>query len=129
MEISPMRPGGELKGVPVQGLDGQWYDIYGKKISKDKAFANLFWKKQEQKFKNEKFVKQLKETMEENIETGYKNSGKLGSFVDPKGITQEDKEKLSAYRLLAEELGYQVGEYKFDSNSFIASAKIDKTNK
>jgi len=50
----------------------------------------------------------------------------LHIFVSPEGIKEDDKEKLAAYRVLASQMGYEVGEYKFDKQTYIASAPIRK---
>ena len=118
----PKRPGGELYGRPVQGHDGKWYDKFGQEISEQKArdteYADRFWKRQ---------PPGMRDSMTDNIHRAAQETPPMiGSFVDPAGMTEEDKEKLSAYRLLAEELGYEVGQYVFNASAYTARAEIKK---
>lgn len=110
-----IRPGGELYGRPVQGLDGHWYDKYGTPISEDEEYSRRFWDKGQ--------PKEMRSTMIGILESSIQN-GHFSSFVDPSGITEYDKEKLSAYRILARELGYTIGQFSFNKKSYIATAPI-----
>src|SRR3989339_183899 len=126
----PKRPGGPLVGKPVQGLDGQWYNQFGEKIedtrrdqprNKDADYAQRFWDKGQPKGFREVMIGNLHNSIKEG-----ENEGVFRCSVSPQGINDTDKEKLSAYRVLANELGYDMGPYQFNANSYIASAKIIK---
>ncbi len=126
----PKRPGGELQGRNVQGPNGTWVDKFneplGAKESTDMEYAAKFWNRQDKNL-SPKYAGQLRESMRGNIESAVNGKrGSIGSFVDPTGVTEEDKEKLSAYRVLAKEMGYEVGDYAFDKRSHVASAQISK---
>lgn len=127
------RPGGPLrqKSVSTEGVE---YDPFhppklfqkpdgtqklrgGKKLDKDEVYAARFW---------EEKPEELREVMIDNICQAAEKEGFIGSFVDPSGITEKDKEKLSAYRQLARELGYEVGEFKFYPKAHTARAPIYK---
>jgi hypothetical protein len=123
--ISPQqkRPGGELHTRPIQGVDGQWQDGYGETISeseaKDSEYASRFWQNNQSPG--------LREAMQDNIQSRAE-SGSFGIFVDSQGITESDKEKLSAYRQLAREMGYEIGPFRFNANSYTATAEIKKVS-
>lgn len=117
MKHQQKRPGGELYGKPVQGLDGQWYDKFGSPISEDEEYARRFWDKGQ--------PKKMRSTMVDILESSIQR-GVFSSFVDPSGITEYDKEKLSAYRILAQELGYNMSKFTFNKNSHSATAQISR---
>lgn len=87
------------------------------KIGKDKKYAKRFWDRQ---------PPGMREVIEGNIRKGVAESGRIGCFVSPRGPDEKDREKLSAYRLLAEKMGYEVGSYSFNKRDYIASAPIKK---
>ena len=95
----------------------------GKTISRDEAYSIMFWQQHQ--------PDGLKEAMIENIQNAIK-LGEIGHFVAAtktnKGfdIEQSDKEKLSAYRILAKEIGYEIGPYKVNERSGNVTAKIKK---
>ena len=118
----PKRPGGPLQGRPSEGLDKKWRDKFGELLTPEKAwdmeYAARFWQHQPEG---------MREAMMSNIESAAKqNPPQIGYFVDPSGITEKDKERLSAYRVLAEEMGYEVGQYVFNKQSHAALAPIHK---
>lgn len=124
------RPEGEYYARPYQENDGQWYDGEGNKITQDQAYTIAWWHHQKSIPKNperaEKFTETVEKTMKETIEKSSKG-GTLHVFVDPKGlVTDYDKMHLSAFRELAREMGYEVGQFKFNKTSFVASASIHK---
>ena len=138
-EGNPRRPGGEYKPKPLE-IGGVFYDglyppkiirrpdgsevpIGGQRLDKDQVdqiYAERFWQ-------SSRVVKGTREVMIDNIHRATEQ-GSLGSFVDPNGITEQDKEKLSAYRQLAKELGYEVGDFKFDKAAHTALAPIHKAS-
>ena len=124
--------GGEYKPRPIE-IDGEFYDsihppklfrapdgrelyIGGEKLDKDEVYAERFWGRDQ--------PKGLKEVMVENIRKASEESGVFTSFVDQNGINDKDREKLSAYRVLARETGYEIGEFKLDKKTGVASAPI-----
>jgi len=123
------RPGGKLQGKPIQGIDGQWYDKFGNKIppqtergpkNKDEEYSQRFWDRDQ--------PDGLREVMIYNLESAVKR-GTFSLFVDPKGITEKDKEKLSAYRLLAKETGFEIGEFVFSKETYTVTATISQIEK
>jgi len=133
------RPGGELAIKPVE-IEGVFYDPYdppklfegpggkkdyvgGKEITKDEAYSMMFWNKER--------AEGLRGAMEDNI-NNYLKAGFISIFVDAEKseggfeLKQESKEKLSAYRVLAEKLGYIIGPYKYNEKSGNVQAKISK---
>src|SRR3989344_2969320 len=115
-------PGGALQGRAAQGRDHKWRDQFGELLNSNKAqdmdYAAQFWAHQPEG---------MHAVMRQNIERAAKqNPPQIGSFVDKAGITEEDKEKLSAYRVLAEEIGYEVGQYVLNKRSHTAFAPLRK---
>ena len=127
------RPGGELKGKPIQGPDGQWRDAFGEKIEAptppasreaiDHEYSKRFW--ETRALKGEKFQNDLRATMQSNVMSAA-DSGMLALAVDPAGITDHDREKLSAYRELAKTMGYEIGAFRFNEKSHTAIAPIKR---
>ncbi len=89
----------------VQNPDGTQGFIGGKEIDTDTAYANRYWAR-------EKFPDEMREVFQRAIERDAP-TGQTGLFVDKAGITETDKERLSALRKTAEELGYEVGNFVF----------------
>lgn len=83
---------------------------------RDAAYAARFWSNQPEG---------MREAMVTSIDSAA-STGELGLFVDPGGITEKDRQRLSAYRALAKELGYDVGQYTFNPNSYAAIAPISR---
>lgn len=130
---SPKRPGGPLRQKPIsvggvdydpfhppkifQNTDGTEEIIGGRKFDKDEEYADRFWARR---------AKGSREVMVEYVHKAAQKDGFISSFVDPSGITEKDREKLSAYRKLARELGYEVGDFKFSPDAYTAIAPIKK---
>ncbi len=83
----------------------------------DEEYAKRFWKRQ---------PKGMREQMIQNVTVTGANAGFIGAFVDPNGPNEKDKEYMSAQRLLAKELGYEVDGYVFHKVSYTVTAKIRK---
>lgn len=116
-ELGHGKLGGELKGKPIQGPDGQWRDKFGEKISADEAYASVFWEKQP-KGKREVMMGSIRRAAEK---------GEISELIPPEGIVDSYyKEKLSAYRLLAREMGYEIGKFIFKKQAGTAIAPIKK---
>lgn len=126
------RPGGPLVGQPAQGLDGNQYDQFGDQVdvpasynasqndptNKDTEYADRFWVRQPEG---------MRDIMIGKINTAVEKEGGIFSlFADPAGISEHDKEKMSAYRALAKELGYEIGQYKFNPQTYCVSAPVKK---
>jgi len=89
----------------------------GRKLDKDKVYAERFWERNK--------VQGLKDAMVENIRHAAER-GQFSIFVSPDGISEDDKEKLSAYRQIARELGYEMGAYIFNKDTYGATAPLTK---
>jgi len=136
-ENKPKLPGGAARAKPLE-INGQFYDPYhppklvrktdgteeyvgGKTIDRDTIYANRFWDRQ---------PKGMKEVMIQELHKAAADPrGKIGSFVNPSGMDERDKEKLSAYRQLGKELGYEIGKYHFNPKVHTAEASISAPRK
>src|SRR3989344_278502 len=120
-ELSPKRPGGVLEGKPVQGEDGKWHDRFGEKLledqSKDSDWTAKFWSHQ---------PRGMEDTMKENLEKALEQGSITVLIGGGKELDDFAKEKMSAYRQLARELGYEVGQFKLHKNSGTATMEIGK---
>lgn len=67
--------------------------------------------------------------MRESIEKQAKERGLFSLLVDKTGITEEDKRRLSAYRSIAREIGYEIGQFHFNKNTHTVTAEIKKIEK
>jgi len=134
------RPGGVVHAKPIeinnifydplippklhQSADGSQEYKGGKVISKDEAYSMMFWAKDQ--------PKGLRKAMIINLESAAE-SGTFSSFVgvdnsdsDKIQFDQKSKEKLSAYRIMAEEKGYTIGSFRYIKRAGTAQAKIEK---
>lgn len=117
--VSYKRPGGLLAGKPTQGFDGKWYNQYGEPIEfdeKDLKYSERFWSSQ---------PKGMRETFMNNI-LNAANDGFLGIIISEKEFTEKDKERASAYRVLARQMGLEVGGYILNENARTIVAPIKR---
>jgi len=119
------RPGEILFELPIQGKDRSWY-LFGKKITdqttlKDIKYSQLYWQEQDQDM-----IRPLRIAMKEAIKSTIQSDGQLSIFVNKDGINNNrDRQRLSAYRLMATCMGYKVGNFTFNRNSYTASAPVN----
>jgi hypothetical protein len=136
------RPSKKLTIRPIE-IEGKFYDpdnppkLFedsdgkknykgGKEISRDEAYSMMFWSKEK--------PDSLKDTMKDILNGSFK-TGVISIFAGAEKhengfeLEQESKEKLSAYRILAEELGYIIGPYKYNEKSGNVQATINKTKR
>jgi hypothetical protein len=115
-----VRPGGALVQRPVQGPDGNWY-MDGRRISEEDArdyeYATRFWKRGQ--------PETMRQNMTEIIEKAVQE-GTFYLFVDQEEMTDEDKERISAYRVLAKQIGYRVGGFTHQPGKPTACAPIER---
>ncbi len=101
-------------------------------ISKDEEYAQKFWDAERAKVKigknPDKYLKDLRDAMMENIEKAVA-TGNIDVFAGPKELAESEKQKISAYRALAKEMGYEVGQFKLDKHTHSAEATIKKIEK
>lgn len=103
----------------IRDPDGTQRYIGGREMIPDEVYAAKFWAR--------KHPPGLREAMIETIRADAQ-IGTTVIFVDKSGITEIDKEKLSARRELAKELGFEVGSFAFNKNAFTATATIRPTS-
>lgn len=143
------RPGGELYGRPVQ-REGKWYDKFGQEIplpepkrredgkwrdrdgkeisdavAQDQSYARRFWEGFLLRGRTEGVIPDTIEAMRVSI-TKAAERGQFGVLVDSHGITEKDKERISAYREVARTMGYQIGPLRFNPEEFTAMGPITK---
>lgn len=120
--------GGELVGKPIEGPDGKWYNQFGEEVSRDEAFSSMYWGNLRMGGMKEKGIQEMQEQMRETLEKAA-IEGNLSIFVDRNGLTQNDKEKLSAYRIQAKQFGYEISQFELNKDSGTVTAKISKQEK
>jgi hypothetical protein len=102
----------------------------GNKINpQDSQYATAFWVRMKQK--GDAFVASMREAMKSPIESAIKTIGPNGEgqfaiFVTPEGMTDEERQKISAYREIAREMGYQIGPLKRNERSGTSTGIIRK---
>lgn len=87
----------------------------------EEEYAQIFWDHNKDK------ADEVQRVMTKTIHDGEKKDGTIRIFTDPKGASLGDWEKMAAYRTLAKELGYDIGDFKIHTkrNTF-ATAKLRK---
>ncbi len=120
------RPGEPLKEKATsQDSEGNFLNQFEEKMDKDEVYAEAFWQSKRLKGEDEKFIAKQIENYKEII-IKQAPSGMIGIFVNKDGITEDDKMKLSAIRILASSIGYKIGPYKFNENSGGVTATLEK---
>lgn len=135
------RPGGPLQERPVE-INGIFYDplnppkkirnsdgtegyIGGRKLEQeeiDDIYAARYWEKNKSKIPYG-----LKETMRDQINKAVNElGGSFGLFVDPKGPSETDKEKMSAHRQMVREMGFNVSGFKMNREHHTVTAIISR---
>ena len=88
---------------------------------KDAAYAGRFWNR------NQNIVG-LKDVMAQSLQGAIEKRDRLFYvLVNVSGLTEQDKEKLSAYRVLAGEIGIELGPFRLNKRSGTAVAEILKS--
>lgn len=80
----------------------------------------------------QRFWARVPEGMRAAYQTSIESAARTGTlaiFVNMEGLDEKDREKMSALRLLAKELGYEVGQFRLDKRSGTVSASIRKIAK
>ncbi len=135
---TPPLPGGPLRTKPIE-INGKYFDPLnapkliktadgkqeyqgGRELDKDLAYSMKFW--------SQARPDGLREAMQQSIMTSVKK-GTFSNFAGVEEGTNEldevTKEKLAAYRKLAEEMGYTIGSFKLNEDSGTVTAVITKT--
>jgi len=125
MTQSSKRPGGPLKSRFIQGLGGEWRDPFGKRVThplvlRDLGYHAGFWERHAGL--PEKTLVEMRKAMLESIEKALA-AGSISIFVGPK-LSDEAREKLSAYKILARENGYEIGLFRHSKSAHTATAPI-----
>lgn len=68
----------------------------------------------------------MKKSYRENIERSVKKGIPFSMFVHSEGINDKDLNKLAAYRQIAHEMGYEIGEYQHHAVSYTIIAPITR---
>ena len=131
-ERLPQRPGGVSRSVerPSEQQDGSWANAAGEKFTKDQAYAWEFW---DSFWAQGKDIEPHKEAMRESITKAAETidpstgEGELGILSGGGAeIDSYSKQKISAYRELAREMGYEVGQLKLNQRSGTITGTIKK---
>lgn len=83
---------------------------------RDLKYAAMFWENQPEG---------MLKAMSENIKKASLE-GQIHSFAPMTGLDEKSKKKMSAYRLLADAIGYEIGEYSLNRNHGTVTASIKK---
>lgn len=98
--------------------------IGGDRENRDRKYADMFWED------NKNIKEKMRRTMMEIIENSINHETGEGTLylqaVSRTGIKEKDKARLSAYRILAREMGYEIGEFVFDKKTDVVRASIKK---
>lgn len=138
------RPGGALVAKPVE-IDGVFYDSEhlpqeyvgdngkkeyrgGKKISEAEAYSMMFWNENRSETAKEKMKKIIEDASKTgilSISVSKLKENKSGTF----DLEQKDKEFISAYMILARDMGYSLQSFNYDKDTQKIEAVITKINK
>ena len=134
------RPGKALNELPIE-INGHYYDptqppelvklpdgtrkyIGGREINKDEAYSMFFWSKNQPRGLRDSMLDTIRRALASNsldiFVSATKNSA--GTFE----LDKSSKEKISAYRILALELGYKIGPASYKESVGVVTAPIEK---
>lgn len=122
-----------LTGIPCQDDNGHWWYL-GKPVSEDDVrdltYAAKYWRKvAHDHLRGDGVDKTLKAKIKvivDEIKERAADSGQIGALINPTGLDDKDKQILSAFRVLADRLGYTVGQFTADRSEGTSSAPISK---
>lgn len=122
-----------LTGIPCQDDKGTWWFL-GKAISevdiRDLTFSAKYWQAAASRLMEgdgiEKALKLKIKTMVDEIINRAADTGQIGALISRAGIDDTDKQILSAFRVLADRLGYRVGKFTANRKDGTSSAPISK---
>jgi len=100
----------------------------GKEINRDDAYSIMFWNKERSKGLKDAMKGILEDASKQgyfSITVGELKKDKDGNYE----LGQENKEKLAAYRVLAREMGYDIGTYEYKEKAWVVKATMTKINK
>jgi hypothetical protein len=100
--------------------DGSEHYVGGRKLEKDDVYSERFWSRPEHQ------IDGYTQAMMENIQKSADGTGNLGMYVPSTGPDEKSKEKMSAYRKMAKDMGYIVGGYHFVEADHMVIATIVK---
>ena len=122
-----------LTGIPCQDDNGDWWYL-GKVVSEDNipdlTYSAKYWQAAASRLMEgdgiEKALKLKIKVMVDEIINRAADNGQIGAFINPTGLDDKDKQILSAFRVLADRLGYTVGQFTANRSEGTSSAPISR---
>ena len=136
----PQRAGQELSLPPFE-FQGKYYDPMhppklirdtdgaesyygGKEIDRDTAYSMRFWSRNQPEGLRDNMRVTLEAAILKGVLTFFATS--IISADGKKEIDGFNKEKLSAYRKMADDMGYTIGNFRLDQDTDTVNATITK---
>lgn len=96
-------------------------------VDRDKEYGGRFWERlRDKKLSKEELAKER-----ENLKDDIRRMAEQGEFrisMSGSSLSEQDKERLSAMRLLAQEMNLKVGGFYIDKEKGIAVAQVEKVS-
>jgi len=83
-----------------------------------------FWRILQAEYKNDDLVERHKESMTEHIRSTVLSDYRIIVIDASDPLTLKDQARMSAYRSLARDMGYEIGPFDIDKKSRLARAKV-----
>ncbi|OHA47750.1 MAG: hypothetical protein A2806_01480 [Candidatus Terrybacteria bacterium RIFCSPHIGHO2_01_FULL_48_17] len=130
-EQEPKTPGGPVRERPIQ-QDGKWYH-FGEEVSEERAtalnrdhtYARQFWQRMQEEGLSPEQIRNYENALRGQIQN-HAEQGLLLENVSAGELADKDKEKLSALRELASEMGYEVGQFRRGEEPGLMRASLHK---
>ncbi len=95
--------------------------------SKDAVYAEKYWEGFIARGKKPELIEKLKQVAREVILNAAQSEEKIvGVFLGKEGLDEDTKGHISAYRVIAQEMGYEIGQFKVNKSSGTATGMIRK---
>jgi hypothetical protein len=96
-------------------------------VDRDTQYAEKYWQLRAEHGDKPKLIEGIKQSFRQSIlDAANSDEKRLAIFVAAENFSEEERAKISAYRVLAKELGYEIGPYKISKGSGTAMAEIKK---
>jgi|SRR3989338_6489464 len=114
----------ESKKSDFGGNSGEQVDVIDQDKDENAVKAAAFWR---WKDKEDSAIEVVKTKMTRDIDDALlEGGGYLSVAVSGAGISEQDKQRLAAYHMIARDLGYNLGKFEFQKKTANAVARIER---
>ncbi|OHA00195.1 MAG: hypothetical protein A3C07_00080 [Candidatus Sungbacteria bacterium RIFCSPHIGHO2_02_FULL_47_11] len=112
----------ESKQKIKENVPGSTKVGYDERTQRDKDYSSRYWERLRDKHLD---TEAIKLEMRRDIQGMVKQIGEIRLKFKLESLSEEDKEKMSTMRRMAEEMGFKVGNFSRDVDSGLVAAKVE----